>query len=413
MNLPFAQVLAGRERIRSRPVDSIIAALAATATGWLQPGNPWCERAVEEAPAVTGFSPAMVREAVDLTFGAITETSLRAMLDGEFGDRHVLDDFVDGRRAVGPRLITQFLAGNVPAPGIISICCGLLLKSANIVRPSARDPVLPRLFVESLRQTDAELAQCVAVLEWPKEATAVTESVLKQADAVIAYGDDETIATLRRLTPPQARFLGYGHKLSLAIVLKGSVTAEKLPAVAAAAALDVSVFDQQGCLSPHVFYVEARARGFAAALADAMAAYQSRVPRGALTTDEAAAFAQLRSEYEFRAASDKSVDVWASPEGNDWMVIYDDDPAFKLSCLNRVVYAKPLGSLDQLPALLRPLAGKISTVGVSDWNDRLSKLLELGVGRFCPIGQMQKPPLTWYHDGRPNVADLVRWTERG
>jgi hypothetical protein len=405
-------MIPGNERIKSRAVDSIIAGLTRTAREWLRPGNPWCERAVAEAPAVTGFSPAMVQEAVALTFGPITESSLRSMLDRELGDRHVLDEFVAGKRAVGPRLIAHFLAGNVPPPGILSICCGLLLKSANVVRLSSRDPVFPRLFVESLRQSGAELADGVAVVEWPKEASGVTESLLKEADAVIAYGDDDTIATLRGLAPRHARFVGYGHKLSLAIVFKGSVTAEKLPALATAAAFDVSVYDQQGCLSPHVFYVEAGAREFAVALAEAMAAYQARVPRGVLTTGEASAFAQLRHATEFSGASDPSIAVWASPAANDWMVIFEENPVFRVSCLNRVVYVKPLASLDQLPGLLAPLAGKISTVGVSEWNDRLNALVELGVGRFCSIGQMQKPPLTWYHDGRPNVADLVRWIDQ-
>jgi len=26
---------------------------------------------------------------------------------------------------------------------------------------------------------------------------------------------------------------------------------------------------------------------------------------------------------------------------------------------------------------------------------------------------MQRPPLSWHHDGRPTLADLVRWTDVG
>jgi len=44
----------------------------------------------------------------------------------------------------GPDLIAHFLAGNVPAPSINSICFGLLLKSANLVKVSSRDPVFRR-----------------------------------------------------------------------------------------------------------------------------------------------------------------------------------------------------------------------------------------------------------------------------
>jgi hypothetical protein len=130
-----------RERVRQqRGTDAVIAALAQTAKNWLDPSSPWRKRAVEQAPAATGFSEAMVSEAVDLTFGAITRESLGELLDGELGDQQT-----------GPRLIVHFLAGNVPVPGIVSICRGLLLRSANLVKVSSRDPVFPKLFVESLR----------------------------------------------------------------------------------------------------------------------------------------------------------------------------------------------------------------------------------------------------------------------
>ena len=40
-----------------------------------------------------------------------------------------------------------------------------------------------------------------------------------------------------------------------------------------------------------------------------------------------------------------------------------------------------------------------------------TELARWGVTRICPIGQMQNPPLTWRHDGRPSLADLVSWTD--
>ena len=39
------------------------------------------------------------------------------------------------------------------------------------------------------------------------------------------------------------------------------------------------------------------------------------------------------------------------------------------------------------------------------------QLAQWGVTRICRIGQMQDPPLTWRHDGRPALGDLVTWTD--
>ncbi len=411
--------------LESRRTEAIIKALADAAQSWLPASSPWRAQAVEQAPAVTGSSPAMVNEVIDRMFGAITAESLGALLDREFGDRRVLDEFrPHGRaqaRAFGVPVILHLLAGNVPPPGIHSILNGLLVRSGNVVRMSQRDTVFPKLFVESVRAADPDLAMCVELLEWPRTDAALTQAALAKADAVIAHGDDSTIATLRRLAPGNATFIGYGQKVSFAYVCREAMTAEQLPALATAAAEDVSVYDQQGCLSPHVIYVEERGalgpRKFAAALAEAMGAFQARIPRGKLSVEEAAVVNTTRSGYEFRSASDKRIAVWASAQPNDWTVIYEDNPAFEPSCLNRVVFVKPTDSERRVLDGIQRFAARISTVGVAPMSERMmelaKQLAKLGIHRVCPLGQMQRPPLWWFHDGRPNLASLVRWTELG
>jgi len=61
------------------------------------------------------------------------------------------------------------------------------------------------------------------------------------------------------------------------------------------------------------------------------------------------------------------------------------------------------------------LQGKVSTVALAAAPDRLKdvagQLARWGVARLCAPGQMQNPPLTWRHDGRPALGDLVTWTD--
>jgi len=39
------------------------------------------------------------------------------------------------------------------------------------------------------------------------------------------------------------------------------------------------------------------------------------------------------------------------------------------------------------------------------------KFAHLGAKRICPLGEMQRPPLGWRHDGRPALGDLVTWCD--
>ena len=343
---------------------NVVDAIAETAQNWLAPESRWRKRAIAEAPEQTGFSPEMINEAVTLIFSALTHEALSKFIVP----------------ADAPRKITHILSGNVPAPGIGSICRGLLLGAENWVKCSSRDPVFPALFVESLREVNTELAERVIVKQWPREDVEQTKTALTGANAVIAYGDDDSIASLRALTPVTTKFFGYGHKISFAIIGEEALADRELPALAA---FDASVYDQQGCMSPHAFFVEGDANAFAEKLAIAMEEFQQRVPRGKLSIKEAALSARVREIHEFRGAQ-----IWTGKPPYPWTVIYDAQPTFTPSCLNRTVFIKPMHTLNSMQAWV----DTISTIGIAPWNVEMQKLASNLAERICPIGQMQRPP---------------------
>jgi len=181
----------------------------------------------------------------------------------------------------------------------------------------------------------------------------------------------------------------------------------------------VAAWNQMGCLSPHVIYVQNSGvlppEKFAELLADALADREASEPRGELPAAAAAAIASRRSLYEVRAAHSPDTRHWCSRGSTAWTVVYEADPRFQLSCLNRFVYVKSVKDLAEALQSVDNFRGKISTVGLAAPEHKTQELaLELarwGVARVCPLGQMQNPPLTWRHDGRPALGDLVNWTD--
>jgi hypothetical protein len=225
---------------------------------------------------------------------------------------------------------------------------------------------------------------------------------LETSEIVVVFGSDDTLAHFRRIVPAHVRLIGYGHKVSVGMLF------EPAPAeVAAAAAMDVALFDQQGCLSPHVFYVREQPEAFAAALARELDLLATKMPRAGLDLSGHARIRQMREEYAFAAASGEEVRLWQSAGGTDWTVIYTANPDFTASCLNRVVFVKPFpNNLD------RWQIAHLSTVGiwpVSEGNTEVA--LACGATRVCPVGRMQQPPFTWHQDGVPALGSLVRWVD--
>ena len=174
---------------------------------------------------------------------------------------------------------------------------------------------------------------------------------------------------------------------------------------------DTCLFDQQGCLSPHVFYVQPEiAREYAVRLAAAMAAFEKEQPRGELCASDESEIIAMRNEFSFRAANNPEIGLWQSEGGTAWTVLLDNSSQFTPSCLNRAIIVKPLP--EQLgPAILR-VRGQLSTAGIFPVTlENAERVASLGVTRVCPIGSMQFPPLTWHHDGRPGLMSLVRWID--
>lgn len=339
--------------------------------------------------------------------GKIEAYDVLDVVKWELGHEAILDDFQSyaGHRAMafGPGTILHVISGNTPHAGLQSLMRGLLLRSRNLCKiPSAGLPEI-ELFRDAL--PDSLKSRVEISRELPPR-------WIEESDAVIVFGSDETVEHFRRLVRADQRFIAHGHKFSIGIVFDD-------PALATPplAARDASLFDQQGCLSPHAFYVDESgglsARKYAALLAREMERFNQTLPRSKISAQESAAILGMRSEHEFRAANGDAVEIWKSPQGTDWTVIYDEGPRFTASCLNRVIFVKPLpANIDDI----FPRAGEsdarrhLSTVAI--WPSiakNAKRLRPLGAIRICPIGSMQNPPFTWHQDGGQNLAPLVTW----
>ena len=411
-----------RERhLAHRPVAEIVEVIGRVAERLLDPADPLRITAERALPAITHYSPAMVAHVLDRMAADWRVEPLRALLAAELGDAAVLDGWAaaprgDGRvMAIGPRLAAHVFSGNVPGVAVTSLVRAMLVKAASIGKTATGEPLLAALFARGVAEVDPGLGACLAVTYWSGGDTELERAALEHAGAVIVYGGRNAVDSIRAITPPGATFLGYGPKLSFGVIGRGRLGMGDAEAVARAAALDASTFDQQGCVSPHVFYVEeggeVSPRAFASLLARGMEAVERGLPRGALSPGEASAIRQLRGEAEFAPG----MELHASETGTAWTVIFDPEPAFEASCLNRVVRVKPVAALADVPALVAEYGEVLQTVGVAageaEAAELAAALARLGASRVARIGEMAWPPPWWHHDGSPPLRALLRWCD--
>lgn len=419
-----------RERyLLPRSTASIVDALDALARDWRRPGHPFRELALEHGPAATGFSRATLAAGLDAFFGRLTARQLLALVTQDLGHPQRLDQLACteaeqflglAAHARGPGLLGHFAAGVLPDALLTGLVLGLLGRAAQFVKCPAGGAFLPRLFAHSLREAEPKLAACLELAAWPGGTAALDEALLAEVDTVTLTGSDATVAALRARTPARVRVLAYGHQVSFGYVAREALAPGHGPALAAQFAQDVADWDQLGCLSPHAVYCETGGaltpEQFAAELAAALAAVETERPRGPLAPERAADIARRREMYELRAAHSEDTRCWFSEGSTAWSVVFENDPLWQASCLHRFVYVKAVDRPEDCLRALAPLEGRVSTVALAAAGSRARELAgefaRWGVTRLCPPGRMQHPPLTWRHDGRPSLGDLVTWTSQ-
>ncbi len=396
---------------------------------WLQPEYPFRKLALELGPKQTGFSSATLANGLDAFFKQLTRENFYALLVQEFGHAQRLDEMSasDAERKLdraamvhGPEMLVHITAGSIPSPALMSMIHGLLLRSAQFVKCARGASFLPRLFAHSIYDAEPKLGACLEVAEWRGGNELLEQALFDEADCVTATGSDETLVKIQRRLPAKTRFVGYGHRVSFGYVASGVLSGFNAKKIVTRAATDIVAWNQLGCLSPHVIYVEhgggMGAEQFAEMLADELARREETEPRGELPAETAATIASRRAFYEVRAAhSPDTTRHWCSQDSTAWTVIYEADARFQLSCLNRFIYVKGVTNLTEALHNADSVCGKVSTVGLAAPEERAkdmaTQLARWGATRVCPLGQMQTPPLTWRHDGRPALGDLVKWTD--
>ncbi len=422
-----------RPGILSRPVAEIADVLGRVGERFSDPSDQLRRMALDKLPSEAKLSRELAEVVLDGMAAGWTREALSKLLENEFANPALLDGLVRAQQrgdarslsvprvmAVGPTLCVQISSGSVPGVGVNALIRSLLVKAPTLIKPGAGDVVLTQLFAEALRDADAELGSAVAVRYWSGgESHELTRQAVEGADAVVVYGSDESVLSVRGMLPVSCRFIAYHNRFGIGIVGREKLK-DNVEDLADEVARAVAMFENRGCVCPEVLFVErgghAKVEAFESLIAESLerlASEWSSHVEPVFTSRERSVLRQVRDTMEIHQAVGSVRMLHGGLE--NWTVVSELDLLQLPSLPGRSLRIRPVQNLEDVPSLLGESCRHIQSVGYAVDEDRVNDLAVLfgrvGASRVVPFDGMSFPPAWWLHDGQGPLRALIGWVE--
>jgi len=310
-------------------------------------------------------------------------------------------------------VLVHVTPNNSPLLGVLGVIEGLLAGNVNVLKLARKDSSFAAIFYHELCKLDETgvFKNYIAVGKVPSSDKKYLQNFLSIADVISAWGNEESIRSLRELAPTHARIVEWGHKISFAYVSKSTMNDQQM---LKSLAFEICNNEQMACSSPQCVFVEdadfKTLKSFSQKLAAALDIVSPTMERVLPGLQELAELTVTKEQVRLNSVYGKS-DVIVSSK-NEWRIYIEDSEGLSASPLFRTIWVKPLPKKN-IVRNLRPLKVYLQTAGLSASSDEIEELTKelfvAGVQRVRAIGEMTDSYYGEPHDG---VYALERYCQR-
>lgn len=293
---------------------------------------------------------------------------------------------------------------NSPLLNVLATIEGLLSGNVNILKLGRKDSYFAEIFFEKLGEVDTTktLKNYIFVTSVNTRSTEEVQKFLSVGDVISAWGGEESLAAIRKLAPPEARFVEWGHKISLAYFTSAAFNDLKAQENLAR---EICLNDQQSCSSPQVLYLETTdlplVKEWSQRFSKILERVSSEILPSTPSVEDRAEISIQTELIRLNEVLDKSFLI-QSPK-NDWRIFVDYNSVLRGSPLYRTLWIKPI-SRNEIVPLFSSFKKYLQTVGVACEQKEIFELTPLffqsGFLRIKPLGQMTDSYLGEPHDGQ-------------
>jgi hypothetical protein len=316
-------------------LEEILDFLVETGQAMRKDANGYLAEAVDRI-AVTNVLPRHVIDAgVKMGADFMDKAKLKEYAEVNLGDIRLLDEWVprtdsNGRksftRAFPPRLI-HVLPGNSPTVSAQSIAYGAMVKAVNLFKMGSSDPFMAVAILRCMLDVDPNhpVPRSMSAVYWRGGDESVEKALYRPQyfDKIVAWGGGDAINNVIKYLMPGFQLVSFDPKTSISMIGKEAHASDAvMDDVAARAAHDVALLNQEACVCSRVLFVEGE-RDEVDRLCDRL--QKKLVERNELTGKAPPLPRDLSEEVESLRIMDDDFGVWGRGDGSG-LVIRSDEP---------------------------------------------------------------------------------------
>lgn len=400
------------------PLSEIIDFLVETGKHLTLETNEYLQESLEMTLQVS----ALPRRIIENTFARpgqfLTREAIEYRLDRTFGDRNLLDGWVErtdpnGRvsrvRAFPPRLV-HMLAGNSPSAAITSLADAALVKAVNVFKMPSADPFTTVAVLRTMSDIapNHPILRSMSAVYW-RGGDAKVESVLYRSqyfDKLVAWGGGSAIENAAKYAGPGFQLISFDPKVSMSVIGREAFESEDtLRAVAELAASDATIFNQDACLAARHIAVEGdieQVDRFCALLCERLGVDRDFAEAVGPKTPS-----DIREEVEGMRFLEPDYRVWGKYDGSG-LVVRSPEPV-DFHPTNKTVNVVPVASMvdaANFATVATQTVGVYPTHRKAEIRDRLATA---GVQRVVKLGSALTGSMGSPHDGMYPLHRFVNW----
>ncbi|MEA4874086.1 acyl-CoA reductase [Anaerorhabdus sp.] len=129
-------------------------------------------------------------------------------------------------------VVFQLAAGNIDVLPVYSVLESLLVRNISILKLPAADKGITIFIIKKLLEIEPLITNYIYVFDTPSSDLNTILKLMDYANAIVVWGSDTAIRSVRENAPTNCRIIEWGHKLSFAYIQDLTIEDEDLIALA-------------------------------------------------------------------------------------------------------------------------------------------------------------------------------------